>query len=179
MFLPGLRCSCRTVLTLSWWEMSAVRHKWRCVRNALPFQARSITQCALPCSPFPRFHWVLSQGSVCCTERGDSHLANFVWQNLRHEQLFKHFQAPYPKLFSSHHCCWKAAACSWSPSSVFYLKAPNGIEHVKQPEFYYAKCKALWKLQLGKNIIRIIEIGKRIWSAKKKSERKGIGGIAW
>lgn len=43
-----------------------------------------------------------------------------------------------------------------------YLKTPNEIKHVKQPEFYHAKYKALQKLQTVKNIIWIIEIGKRI-----------------
>lgn len=43
-----------------------------------------------------------------------------------------------------------------------YLKAPNEITQVKQPEFYRAKHKALQKLQTGQNINRIIETGKPI-----------------
>lgn len=43
-----------------------------------------------------------------------------------------------------------------------YLKAPNDIKNVKQPEFYHAKYKALQKIQIRENIVRIIEIGKGI-----------------
>lgn len=46
-----------------------------------------------------------------------------------------------------------------------YLKAPNEITLVEQPEFYHAKHKALQNLQTGKNTIRIIETGKTIRNA--------------
>lgn len=54
------------------------------------------------------------------------------------------------------------------------LKAPNETKHIKQPEIYQAKYRALQKLQIRENIIWIIQMGKKILNAFEK-EKYGNG----